>query len=738
MLGDLGRPLLIGREAQRAAWPAAAWPAAASPAAFLAVDEPEPGGEAGAAYSPWRGDPAVPAIVYFTSGSTGRPKGVLVPQPRHRAAGARRQRLPPLRPGRGGGPRLERFVRRLAARNLGRPAERRAGGDRRPGPLLAPEKLAAFRDEAVTTMWQTAAFFHQNVRTSPELFDPLRAIFFGGERVDPESVRLLLRRQAAHGKGPALYNDYGPTETTCFALVSRVEHLAEDAVSVPIGRPIAATGAYVLDGRGQLAPLGGIGELALGGPALSPGYLARPGLTAEKFVPDPFSGVPGARLYKTGDLVRILPSGEIDFVGRADHQVKLRGFRIELAEIEAALLATPGVAQALVLLREDQPGDKRLAAYWSGPAELGREPLLASLRERLPEFMLPSDFVELAALPLSANGKVDRRALPMPLRDEAGGEGRNPPQGTFEMGIAVVWAEVLDRFPIFREDHFFELGGHSLIATWLRARLADWLGTEAPLRLLFDAPQLADFAAALRAHLAASEAGRQRLAELDLLDQRRRGRRRAGGPGAEPGRDPGWRRSRRASRRRFPSPRSGMWLLDALEPGGQAYHMPFQLELRGPLDPAVLEAALRLLVLRHPALRTTFGAVAGVPWQRVAPPGFDLLVDDLRAVPAAAREAAAAASAAALLACSASRPGRFFRARLLRLEGQEWRLVFCFHHIAFDGWSTGIFFRELGVLLGELGAGRQPALPELPLAYTDYAAWQRATFEGEKPARELA
>ncbi len=399
--------------------------------------------------------------------------------------------------------------------------------------VIAPDGVLAFseleqviRDNGVTTLWLTAGLFHQVVEQRPGALQPLRQLLAGGDILSPEHVRRTLEA-APHCR---LINGYGPTENTTFTTCHTVRPAdlsGSRAGSVPIGRPIARTRCVVVDRYGMLAAPGVAGELLVGGEGLSRGYLRRPDLTAERFVPDPF-GEPGERLYRTGDRVRHLPGGELEFLGRIDQQVKLRGFRIEPGEIEAALTAypqVPGVREAVVVVREDRPGDRRLVAYVTPDATadgeaLEVESLRAWLRDRLPAYMVPADFVVLEELPLTVNGKVDRRALPPPGIGGAGtGLGFVPPRTLLEEGLARIWSEVLGIEKIGVHDNFFELRGHSLLATQVIFRVQEVFGVEVPLNGLFAEPTIAALAAAV-------ERAREDEAEDEpaLLPTRRSGR----------------------------------------------------------------------------------------------------------------------------------------------------------------------------------------------------------------------
>jgi acyl-CoA synthetase (AMP-forming)/AMP-acid ligase II len=331
----------------------------------------------------------------------------------------------------------------------------------------------------------------QEVRATPEgVLSGLRHAFVGGDAVAPD---LLEEMRIAF---PAAEIDvlYGPTEAAVICAMHRLG--SEPASRQMVGRPLGNATLYVLLPGGEVAPVGAPGELCLGGRSVARDYLGRPGLTAERFVPDPFSAVPGARMYRTGDRVRWLATGELEFLGRTDHQVKVRGFRIEPGEIEARLVEHPGVREAVVVVREDTPGDRRLVAYLVGDPAAGADALRAYLGETLPDYMVPAAYVHLPALPLNPNGKVDRRALPAPGGDAFARRGYEAPVGEVETALAQVWAEVLGIGRVGRNDGFFELGGHSLLAVMLIARMRA-RGLHADVGTLFTTPTLAALAAAV-------------------------------------------------------------------------------------------------------------------------------------------------------------------------------------------------------------------------------------------------
>ncbi len=536
--------------------------------------------------------------------------------------------------------------------------------------------------------------------TEAEAAAAARTLVVGGEAL-PAEVAAYWRRVAPE---TALVNEYGPTETVVGCSVYRVP---DESVrgTVPVGRPIAGTRLYVLGGEMQLVPAGMTGELYVGGAGVARGYLGRAGLTAEKFVPDAFGGQAGARLYRTGDRARWRMDGELEFLGRIDAQVKIRGFRIEPGEIEAVLLEHPGVGEAVVTVREDVPGDRRLVAYAvprDGAGIPGTE-LRAYLRERLPEYLVPSAFVTLDALPLNANGKVDRRALPAPDRGSAV-DAYAAPRTPAEEVLAGIWAEVLKTERVGAEDNFFELGGHSLLATQVISRVRQAFGVEVPLKALFEAPTVAGLAVRIEALRSAGT-----LLAPPLVPVVREG----------------------------PLPLSfaqqRLWVVDRIEPGSPAYNMPSPLRLRGALELPVLRASLDALVERHESLRTVFPEEGGSPVQVVHPAApVPLPMVDLRSLPEEARQP----EARRLSGAEAMRPfdlaqGPLLRGTLVRLGEEDHVLLFNMHHIVSDGWSMQVLVREVSVFYGAFSQGEEPRLPELPVQYADFAVWQREWLSGE-------
>ncbi|WP_159052119.1 non-ribosomal peptide synthetase, partial [Streptomyces niveiscabiei] len=528
----------------------------------------------------------------------------------------------------------------------------------------------------VTGMFMTTALFGALVEEDAECFRGLREVWTGGEAASAVAMAGMLERCP----GTELVHVYGPTEATTFAVCGALTVGDVGEGAVPLGGPMDDTRAYVLDHELSLVGAGVAGELYLGGDGLARGYFGRAGLTAERFVADPF--VPGQRLYRSGDVVRWRSDGRLEFLGRGDDQVKIRGFRIELAEIEAVLGRCSGVGQVTVVAREDQPGVKRLVAYVVGEADV--EGWRAQLAAVLPEYMVPSAFVVLDALPLTVNGKVDRRALSVP---EFVRERYVAPRTPVEETLAGIWADVLGAEGIGVHDNFFELGGDSITSLRVTSRLRAALGADLSPRALFDHPTIAALAAALPAGGHSDAITRRVATEFPLSFAQER-----------------------------------LWFLDDFAPGGTEYNTGLALRLTGELDLVALQAAVDGVVARHDVLRTTLESVAGEGRQRVLP---SLVVPVRRAdvSEVAAEERGAALDR--LLGAEQGTPfdlceGPLIRVLLVKVDAGEQVLVLSVHHIVTDGWSMGVIVRELG----ELYSGRA-ALPELPVRYGDYAVWQR-------------
>ncbi|HET9380490.1 MAG TPA: amino acid adenylation domain-containing protein, partial [Streptomyces sp.] len=655
-------------------------------------------------------DPRHPAYMIYTSGSTGRPKGVVVPH--------------------------HNVVRLFTATE----EWFHFGADdvwtlfhsyafdfsvwELWGPLLhggrlvvvphdvsrSPREFLHLLDrERVTVLSQTPSAFYQLIQADQE--NPgaaadlaLRRVVFGGEALDLWRLERWYERHA--DDAPVLVNMYGITETTV-----HVSHVALDTAAVAarsgsvIGSPIPDLGVYLLDDALRPVPPGVAAEMYVSGEGLARGYHGRPDLTSQRFVADPF-GAPGSRMYRTGDVARLTADGELEFVGRADQQVKIRGFRIELGEIEAVVEGLAGVAQAAVVVREDQPGDKRLVAYVT-PAGDGADP--AALRETaaaaLPEHMVPSAFVVLPALPITANGKLDRKALPEP-EFVAGSAGRAPRTPAEEV-LCGLFAEVLGVPGVTIDDNFFDVGGHSLLATRLVSRIRSVFGVELQIRTLFEAPTVA----AVAEHVTCAENARSgispmtRPAEIPLSFAQNR-----------------------------------LWFVDRLEGPSSAYNIPLVMRLSGPLDHDALLAAFADLLTRHESLRTVFPDVKGIPSQVVLDPETRPVELPVATISDEDLPAALASCAGGAFDLATELP---LHVDLFRLRDDEHVLSVVVHHIAADGWSLGVLAQDLSTAYTARSQGLAPDWQPLGVQYPDYTLWQRDVLGDDRDpystmARQLA
>ncbi|RKH44041.1 amino acid adenylation domain-containing protein [Corallococcus sp. AB050B] len=634
------------------------------------------------------------AYVMYTSGSTGRPKGVGVP---HRGVTRLVKGVSYVRFS------AEDVVLQLATTSFDA-ATLELWGALLNGaklflyPPVTPslEELAAILDrEHVSVLFLTTAFFEQMALNRPAALARVGQVLTGGDVLSPLAARKLL------DAGRAVVNGYGPTENTTFSATYQVTRDLDARMPVPIGRPLENSQALVLDARLEPVPPGVVGDLYVGGDGLAWGYLGKPDLTADRFVPHPFSEVPGARLYRTGDRARWLPSGELAFMGRADTQVKLRGFRIELGEIETALRDLPGVEDAVAEVREYAPGDKRLVAYVTG-ANVDVNALRPRLAAQLPAPWVPSAFVKLDRLPLTPVGKVDRKALATPVGDALTDDAYVAPVTPTETAVAEVWAALLGRTRVGTQDSFFELGGHSLLATQVASRLRETFQVDLSVRTLFEAPTVTSLAA----RIDALRLGSNRIQSLPLV----------------PGPRDGWLPQSFAQQR--------LWFISQLDTLGYSYNVPMVTRLRGALDADALEQSLAEIIRRHDVLRTTFDEVDGQPVQRIGP-AWDFTL---------ARTDVEAAKLPEQLATEARRPfdlrrGPLMRGLLLRVANDDHVLMLVIHHIVFDGWSVDVLQRELNALYPTRG---QSTLPPLSLQYVDHARWQRESFQGEELEDQLA
>ncbi len=572
----------------------------------------------------------------------------------------------------------------------------------------------SFTRHRVKTVWLTASLFNAIIDERPETLRGMSQILTGGESL---SVRHVRRALEFLGTETRLINGYGPTENTTFTCCHSIPNApSADAVSVPIGRPIVNTQVYLLDAQRQLVPIGVSGELYTGGAGVARGYLNRPELTAEKFVDNPFDESPGSKLYRTGDICRWRADGEIEFLGRADRQIKLRGFRIEPGEIESRMCEHPAVAQGIVVLRDDRPGDPRLVAYFvrsQGATRIDHAELTRYLRDRVPEFMVPSRFIELRKFELSANGKLDRSQLPPPGRSRPElSTDFVPPRNAVEAALVPVWEDLLGLDGIGIHDNFFELGGTSLTAMQLLSRAIGGFDTRVSVRTFFEGPTIADFAARIQLVRGGPES--EETSEISIVD--------------------------RTGSMKIPlsAGQRSLWFLDQLEKASCAYNLPRSVRIRGDLDNEALRRACEFLVHRHAALRTVFRPdKAGDPVQIILPPGrFEIPGEDLRNVVPTEREALAATRTE----FESRKPfdlngDLMLRAALLRTTDADSLLLLTVHHIAADGWSMNILWRELSAAYDAYSQGGTPSLPELRIQYADYAVWQRDQQDGERRIR---
>ncbi|MEV7094869.1 non-ribosomal peptide synthase/polyketide synthase [Amycolatopsis sp. NPDC051045] len=623
------------------------------------------------------------AYVMYTSGSTGVPKGVAV---RHRDitalaqdsrfAGGAHTRVLAHSPLAFDASTYELWVPLLTGGATVLPD----------GPDLTLESLRrAVSEHAVTAAWLTAGLFRLLAQDAPDGLRGLREVWTGGDVIPPAVVRAV---QAAC-PGLVVVDGYGPTETTTFATSFRMTGEAGVPEPVPIGRPLDGMRAYVLDAQLRPLPAGAPGELCLAGAGLARGYLGRPGLTAERFVADPF-GEPGARMYRTGDVVRRGPGGELVFLGRSDDQVKLRGFRIELAEVETVLAVHPAIAQAVATVHPDSSGTRRLIAHVVAAPGRTADPgeLRAHAAAVLPEYMVPAVILVLAALPLNRNGKVDRRALPVPDGPLTSRSPYVEPATATQRAVAGIWQRLLKVERVGAKDNFFELGGDSILSIRLVSRLLAECGVSLSPRAVFAHPTVSRLAAAIETVGATAQdpipvVPRDRELPQSFAQQR-------------------------------------LWFLDEFEPGGTEYVTSSAVRLRGELDVDALAGAFTALVARHEPLRTTFGSADGHGVQIVHPPSpVPLPVTD-------AREE----ELTEILRADGEQPfdlseGPLLRAKLIRLAPREHVLTVAVHHIVTDGWSNGLIAEEVGAFYAAALRGEPADLPPLPVQYADFAAWQR-------------
>ncbi|WP_144052388.1 non-ribosomal peptide synthetase [Anabaena sp. PCC 7108] len=535
----------------------------------------------------------------------------------------------------------------------------------------------------------------------------LRQVFCSGE-----ALPNALQKRFFDNLDAALHNLYGPTEAAVDVTFWQCDRTQEQ-LAVPIGKPIANMQTYLLDRYGQPVPIGVPGELHLAGIGLARGYLNRPELTAEKFVPNPFSQEPGARLYRTGDLARYRPDGNLEYLGRSDFQVKIRGFRIELGEVEASLRQHPQVREAIAIAPDFGTNGQRLVAYvvpQLGTHLLNNE-LRCFLRERLPDYMVPSIFVILETIPLSPNGKVDRRSLPVPAADRVLQVGYVPPRTPTEELLVGIYTQVLGLKTIGIYDNFFDLGGHSLLATQVVSRIRTLFAIELPVHQIFEYPTIATLSPIVEA--VCHQGNHWVSAPIQPMP-------------------PGGQLPLSFSQQR-------LWFLNHLEGHRPIYNMPAALRMIGPLQIPILERCFQEIVERQASLRTTFPLVDGIPVQKIAERLVcSLPVIDLQSL-SGDEQAIAVQHHISEVACGSFSLDRepLLRLKLLCLARQSYILVVVMHHIIADGWSIGVMIRELSTLYQTFLVEANSPLAPLPIQYVDFAAWQQQLLENEQLAAQV-
>jgi amino acid adenylation domain-containing protein len=659
-------------------------------------------------------DPDAPCSIYFTSGSTGRPKAIL---------------------GRLKG--IDHFVRweiEAVGATLGTRVSQLAlpsfdgflkdafvplcSG----GTVCAPESrdlildawsLADWLDvEQIELLHCVPSVFRAltNENLNSNYFESLKSIVMTGEALYPSDVK---RWMDVFGSRVKLWNIYGTTETSMSKLVHEVTLEDVERPSIPVGSPIEGSNVLIINPSGRLCGLGAVGEIHIQTEYRSHGYYNEPELTKEVFVPNPFNDDPSDILHKTGDFGRLLKNGEIEILGRRDQQVKVRGVRVELGEIENLLRSHESVADVAVVDRDDSEGNKFLVAYVTMSNGTRAEELRPYLAERLPEAMLPSAFVELEKLPRTLNGKVDRKALPALESVSAEKEaGEFTPRNPVEEIVAGIWREVLRLPTVGLRSNFFNLGGHSLLVTQVLARVRECLEVELPVRSLFEAPTVEQFSDLIQAQLSA-----ERKSSLPTIT-----------PVLREGNLP------------LSFAQQRMWLFEQLSSGTAAFNISMGVRLKGVLNVAALEQTFGEIIRRHESLRTVFTSANDRPVQVIHPPHvFSLPFVDLTHLPAEEREREAArlAQEETLRQFDLAR-GPLVRPTLLKMREDEHVVICTMHHIIGDGQSFEVIISEMSRLYSAFSLGQPSPLPELQVQYADYAAWQRQWLQGEVLEERLA
>ncbi|MEO7021088.1 MAG: amino acid adenylation domain-containing protein [Ktedonobacteraceae bacterium] len=668
------------------------------------------------------------ACVLYTSGSTGSPKGVLIYHRNvvnHSTAIARHYGIGPT-------DRILQFNSLcfdIAVEEIFPTWLNGATLVLQPVELLATFDLFQtwLQEHRITVANLPTAYWHLWTRGLMHHFRPLperlRLVIVGGEEAQPELWR---QWQTLVGNAVVLLNAYGPTEATVTAILEDVQLATSDThgqvlayEKVPIGRPLTNMRGYILDTTLQPVPVGVRGELYLAGEGVARGYLGLAALTAECFLPDPFTEQAGSRMYRTGDRAYYRADGQMVYAGRLDQQMKLRGFRIEPGEIEQVLREQPTIQEAVVLLREDVPGNPQIVAYVQVDAAFTLSSIQIAIKRLLPIYMLPTAIINVETFPLTSNGKIDRKRLPPPAYFQQAEHGEHPisdsPQGSVEETLAGIWQTVLGIPSVERTENFFEIGGHSLLAMQVLAAVREEFQNLLTIREFFAAPTLMGLAGLIEARLLLGQPGTE--STLPALV-----------PVARTGDFP------------LSFAQQRLWFLDQLEGSSATYNIPVALQLTGPLNLPVFQQSLRELVRRHEVLRTTFMKVQQMPVQCIhLLPLVALQVIEIPALDFLQEQAAILQEVQAEVQRSFDlTTGPLLRLRLLRLNQQKHILIFTMHHIISDGWSIGIMARELSSLYNAFLAGHSSPLPELSIQYADFAVWQRAYLQGPRLDAHLA